>query len=249
MSKTKRKDSIRYSDPNMHQLGAPVEVRRHPKARRLTMRVSRTKRAVVVTMPLQCDLREAGQFIDRNLDWLRERIGSIPKPVPLSHGVHMPLRGDPHEIVFSDTPARGRSPVRVLTDELPNPKLVVSGRKAHAPRRLRDWCVEQARKDLDRCVHFHARQLKVSPKRIAIRDQSSRWGSCSTTGTLSFSWRLVMAPRFVLDYVAAHEVAHLAEMNHGPRFWKLVKETMPRMEEAKQWLQSYGMDLHRYGKE
>ena len=78
-------------------------------------------------------------------------------------------------------------------------------------------------------------------------EQASRWGSCSTTGVLSFSWRLILAPSHILDYVAAHEVAHLKEMNHGPRFWALVRQTMPAMDEAKRWLQIYGMDLHRYG--
>ena len=95
--------------------------------------------------------------------------------------------------------------------------------------------------------HRAAEQLGVAVKRISVRDQSSRWGSCSTTGLLSFSWRLVMAPPLVLDYVAAHEVAHLAEMNHGPRFWRLVVRMMPQMEEAKFWLRRNGMDLHRYG--
>ena len=79
-----------------------------------------------------------------------------------------------------------------------------------------------------------------------LRDQSSRWGSCSTTRVLSFSWRLILAPPNVLDYVAAHEVAHLAQMNHGPKFWALVAKTMPQMEEARAWLRVYGMDLHRY---
>ncbi|HXF55674.1 MAG TPA: M48 family metallopeptidase, partial [Hyphomicrobiaceae bacterium] len=94
---------------------------------------------------------------------------------------------------------------------------------------------------------FHAANLKLKPKKIAVRDQSSRWGSCSTTGVLSFSWRLVLAPPYILDYVAAHEVAHLAEMNHGPRFWKLVERMVPRSGEAREWLRVYGMDLHCYG--
>ena len=89
--------------------------------------------------------------------------------------------------------------------------------------------------------------VKLRPKRLTVRDQTSRWGSCSSTGALSFSWRLILAPPLILDYVAAHEVAHLAEMNHGPRFWALCRKTMPRTDEAKTWLQVYGIDLHRYG--
>jgi predicted metal-dependent hydrolase len=112
---------------------------------------------------------------------------------------------------------------------------------------LREWLCAEAMRDLDQRVACHAARLHLKPKRIAVRDQSSRWGSCSTTGVLSFSWRLILAPSQILDYVAAHEVAHLKEMNHGPRFWALVRESMPAMDEAKRWLQIYGMDLHRYG--
>ncbi|MEZ5854945.1 MAG: SprT family zinc-dependent metalloprotease [Hyphomicrobiaceae bacterium] len=127
------------------------------------------------------------------------------------------------------------------------PRLLVSGDLEHAPRRLRDWLQSEARKDLgERCDH-HAEQLGLKIRRITVRDQKSRWGSCSSDGQLSFSWRLILAPPLVLDYVAAHEVAHLAEMNHGPRFWKLVKKTMPRLEEAKLWLRTKGMNLYRYG--
>jgi len=93
----------------------------------------------------------------------------------------------------------------------------------------------------------HTRALGVKAKRIAVRDQATRWGSCSTTGVLSFSWRLVLAPPRILDYVAAHEVAHLVEMNHGARFWALVERLIPAMKEDKRWLQVYGLDLHRYG--
>jgi hypothetical protein len=92
-----------------------------------------------------------------------------------------------------------------------------------------------------------ADELGVKVRRITVRDATSRWGSCSTTGVLSFSWRLVLAPAAILDYVAAHEVAHLKEMNHGPRFWALVEQTYPDMRSAKRWLQAHGMELHRYG--
>lgn len=241
--------TVPLSDPRFDELGAPVEVRRHPKARRLTLRVSRTRRAIVVTLPAQCDVGEAGSFVHRHIDWVRERLGSIPEPVPFRDGAFMPLRGEPHRIVFSAT--RLEAPV-ICLDRLDGAKfgvLNVGGNRAHAPRRLREWLFEAARTDIDERILLHAKRLCVKPRRLTIRDQTSRWGSCSSNGSLSFSWRLIMAPPFVLDYVAAHEVAHLREMNHGPNFWRLVKETMPRMDEAKSWLQIYGMDLHRYGVE
>lgn len=228
------------------ELGCPVEVRRHPGARRLTLRVSRTRRAVIVTLPVQCDLGEAGSFINRNIEWVRERLNSLPRPVPFGHGALLPLRGEFHRIVFDGKRARGRV-VEQRAAEIGLPELRVSGRVEHAARRLRDWLFDEARRDLDARVMHHARNLGVKPKRIGVRDQATRWGSCSTTGSLSFSWRLILAPPRILDYVAAHEVAHLKEMNHGPKFWALVARTMPDMKDAKVWLQLYGIDLHQYG--
>jgi len=228
-------------------LGAPVEVRRHAGARRLTLRVSRTRRAVIVTLPLQCDLGEAGSFLNRNIDWVRARLDSLPQPVEFADGAFLPLRGETHKLMFTGTnSARGRGVV-VRHAELPFPELHVAGHIENAPRRFGDWLAAQAKSDLSERVAHHASVLGVKPVRIAVRDQASRWGSCSTTGVLSFSWRLVMAPPAILDYVAAHEVAHLREMNHGPRFWALVRHSFPALDEAKRWLQIYGLDLHRYG--
>lgn len=228
---------------------APVEVRRHPTARRLTLRVSRTQHAVVLTMPRSSDLREADNFLMRNRDWVCERLERVPEPVPFDEGVLFPLRGVPHEVVF----LRERSRAGVVSIEArPGrrlPGLVVSGAEEHAPRRLRDWLVAEAGRDLQERVVHHAARLGVRARRITVRDQKTRWGSCSSNGQLSFSWRLVLAPPLVLDYVAAHEVAHLLEMNHGPRFWRHVKRTLPRMDEAKAWLRIHGMDLYRYGVE
>jgi len=230
----------------LEALGAPIEVRRHPAARRLTLRVSKTKRAVIVTVPAACRMEEAGKFLKSNLDWVRERLGRVPAPVPFADGVRIPVRGRLHRVDFTGV-ARGKAVVEIADADAGMPRLLVSGRAEHAPRRLRDWLVEQARFDLDASVARHARSMGVKARGLRLRDQTSRWGSCTVGGLLSFSWRLILAPRHVLDYVAAHEVAHLIEMNHGPRFWKLVARAMPRLEEAKRWLRLHGADLHRYG--
>lgn len=245
MRQSKTAALVAFNDGDVRNLGAPVEVRRHAGARRLTLRVSRTRRAVIVTLPLQCDLDEADLFLNRNIEWVRARLESLPRQVSFGDGVYLPLRGTPHRIVFTGKSERS-APV-TCADAGPHPELHVSGAAEHAPRRLSDWLASEARRDLGKAVTRHAKMLGVSPKKISIRDQASRWGSCSTTGALSFSWRLILAPSTILDYVAAHEVAHLREMNHGARFWALVQSTYPDLDQAKRWLQIYGMDLHRYG--
>ena len=236
----------------MEALGAPIEVRRHPAARRLTLRVSKTKRAVVVTVPAQCRMEEAGRFVESNLDWVRERLGCVPEPVPFADGARIPLRGRLHCLCFSGI-TRARPVVEVATPPgapgTPGamPRLLVSGRIEHASRRFKDWLLEQARADLDACVARHSRTLGVRARSISLRDQTSRWGSCTAGGLLSFSWRLIMAPAHVLDYVAAHEVAHLQEMNHSPRFWHLVESVCAETDAARAWLNREGPRLHAIG--
>ncbi len=227
-------------------LEEPVEVRRHPKARRMTLRISRTQRTVIVTLPMQCDLAQAGQFLSNHLDWVRDRLTKMPAAMPFVDGGMVSLRGIPHRIIFNGA-RRAAAPVVTRISGIDTRELHVAGAIETAPRRLRSWLIEQARQDLKERVAYHTGRLGLKAHKISVRDQTSRWGSCSSKGNLSFSWRLVMAPPQILDYVAAHEVAHLAEMNHGPRFWALVRKTCPQMDEAKQWLQAYGIELHRYG--
>ena len=125
---------------------------------------------------------------------------------------------------------------------------VVPGEAAHQARRLIDWLKDEAQKDLEARSACHATRLGVSVKAIRMRSQVSRWGSCSSTGTINYNWRLVLAPPFVLDYVAAHEVAHLVEMNHSPAFWATVKRTLPEMEKGRAWLKAHGRELMIYGR-
>ena len=246
MNKSRTKKSVRYAALDVGGLIAPIEVRRHPSARRLTLQVHPTRRAVVVTVPARCRLDEANTFVSRHLDWVRDKLGNLPEAIPFAPGARIPVRGVMHTLDFVGADSSGNIVSHGLCARGGH-SLVVHGRREHATRRLRDWLIAEARSDLDDRVTWHSRRLGLRARRITVRDQSSRWGSCSSTGQLSFSWRLVMAPSLVLDYVAAHEVAHLAEMNHGDRFWTLVEKTMPELEEAKRWLRRNGHELHRYG--
>jgi predicted metal-dependent hydrolase len=143
--------------------------------------------------------------------------------------------------------AGARGTVWTETNQHGERLLCVAGDGPHVDRRVSDFLKREARRDLEIANARAAATLGVKIKRLSIRDQSSRWGSCSTTGALSYSWRLILAPPFVLDYLAAHEVAHLVEMNHSPRFWRLVDRLCPHARRAKPWLELHGTDLHRYG--
>ena len=138
-----------------------------------------------------------------------------------------------------------RTPVWIDRDAM-RPTLRVEGNPAHSSRRLLDWLKREARRRIDERVFWYAAQLGVRPRRITIRDTTSRWGSCSSARSLSFSWRLILAPPAVLDYVVAHEVAHLRELNHKPRFWRLVESLGPEIDQSQTWLSEHGALLHRY---
>ncbi|MBV8939567.1 MAG: M48 family metallopeptidase, partial [Alphaproteobacteria bacterium] len=124
--------------------------------------------------------------------------------------------------------------------------LLVAGEPDFVPRRVRDWLKAEARREIARRAEAHAEALGCRIRRITLRDTVSRWGSCSSDGRLSFSWRLMLAPAEVLEYVVAHEVAHLREMNHSAAFWRIVAQRCPYHAEARAWLKRHGAQLYRY---
>ena len=182
--------------------------------------------------------------MERHREWVRVRLVRLPQPVPFGADALVPVRGIPHRIAHCPD-ARGT--VWTASGADGTPTLCVAGEAPHVARRVQDFLKREARQDLAEAVRRYAAALGVSIGRLTLRDTASRWGSCSARGDLSFSWRLVMAPPFVLDYLAAHEVAHRLEMNHGPRFWRLVEQVCPHRREAEAWLRRHGSDLHRYG--
>jgi len=220
-----------------------VRLRRNRSARRYTLRIHAATREVLLTMPLRGSLADAKAFAQRNGGWIATRLGRLPEAAPFVDGAIVPLRGRPHRIVHRPG-ARGT----VWTETVDGEALVcVAGGLPHIPRRVADYLKREARRDFDAASRRYARALGAAVARVTVRDTSSRWGSCSATGALSFSWRLILAPPHVLDYLAAHEAAHLVELSHAPRFWRIVRRICPEMDRAKAWLDAHGADLHRYG--
>ena len=222
----------------------PIQLRRHRQARRYTLRVQTASRVVVLTMPLRGTVKDARTFAERNGGWIAARLKRLPQPIPFAAGLELPLRGVPHRIVHRVS----RGTVWIEADET-EPLLCVTGNAEHLARRVRDFLKREAKRDLEVASRRHAAMLGVAVKRISVRDQTSRWGSCTAKGVLSYSWRLILAPPYVLDYLAAHEVAHLVEMNHSRKFWRVVAHIYPDWQRAKAWLNAHGTALHRYGED
>ena len=221
-----------------------VRVRRHRQARRYTLRIHSVTREVVLTMPPRGSLKQAREFAEKHGGWIAARLGRLPEPAPFAHGAVFPLRGVEHRIAHRQ---EQRGTVWIESGAGDERLLCVAGEEPHIARRVSDFLKREVKSDLESASRRAADALGVAIKRVSIRDPSSRWGSCSTTGVLSYSWRLIFAPPFVLDYLAAHEVAHLIEMNHSRRFWRVVEGLCPHVARAKSWLDAHGPDLHRYG--
>ncbi|GLK68582.1 M48 family metallopeptidase [Hansschlegelia plantiphila] len=223
----------------------PIAVRRSGQARRMTLRVRAATRDVTLTLPDGASISGARDFIERHVGWIEQRLARLPEQIPFAPGETIPIRGVGHRIVLQDGL---RGAVRIepgLRGD--GPLLVVHGGPAHAARRVADYLKREARKEFVAAAARHAATLGVAIGRITMKDTTSRWGSCSASGDLAFSWRLILAPPHVLDYLAAHEVAHRREMNHGPRYWANVARLVPDFERAETWLKAHGATLHRYG--
>ncbi|WP_297754116.1 SprT family zinc-dependent metalloprotease [uncultured Shimia sp.] len=214
----------------------PVVMRRSSRARRISLRVSRLDGRVTLTLPKGVREREGLEFVLEKADWLRKQLADRPDQVRVGLGSEVLLEGRRLQVVAG----AGRQ-VRVSGGEI-----AVPGDPARVGARVQGFLKEQARARLVAASDRYAARLGRPYARLTLRDTRSRWGSCSSKGALMYSWRLIMAPASVLEYVAGHEVAHLQEMNHSDRFWDLVEEIHGPYAAPRRWLRDHGEELHRY---
>jgi predicted metal-dependent hydrolase len=224
-------EALTFGDPEIE-----VTLRRNTRARRLVLRVARDGRGPTLTVPPGVNMATARAFLAGNEIWLRDRLAAAPASVAVADGTVLPF-GDRQLTVRA---SEGR---RMLAQ---GGALLVPGPRAQLPVRVQAWMREAARAALCERVAHYAALLGRRPGRLTLRDPRSRWGSCASSGDLMVSWRLVMAPEAVRDYVAAHEVAHLVEMNHAAPFWCVVRRLCPGFETPRAWLRANGAGLHAY---
>ncbi len=212
------------------------------RARAISLRIDPTRRIAIATAPSERHLKTAARFASERAGWIARELARLPQTAALAPGALAPLRGRMHALAFEP----GRAGVRVEEGE--PPRIVVAAPDAglYAARLMR-FFRHEARLDLCQRVSEYTAALGVAAARVHVKEIRSRWGSCSSDGGLSFSWRVILAPPFVLDYLVAHEVAHLVEMNHSRRFWAQVKKALPDFERGRAWLHEHGAALHAVG--
>lgn len=228
-------EAIRIGDPAIE-----IRLRRHPRARRMVLRVGpgagQGGAAPTLTLPPSVSLGRARAFALDQEGWLRSRIADAPGRIAVRDGLSLPFRGGAILVLAAPD---GRL-------ALEGGALRVPGPEAMLPARAAAFLREAARQRCLAASEAHARRLGARIGRLTLRDTRGRWGSCTAAGDLMFSWRLILAPDSVLDYVAAHEVAHLEEMNHSKSFWAVVARLRPDFAEPRDWLRRNGPGLMAY---
>jgi len=223
--------------------GQKVTVRMeiNPRAKRLILRLDEKAREAVAVAPRAGDLAAAAAFASERVDWIAASLARVPERVAFEPGAVIPVRGEPCRLSLEGPGRRAR----LVTE----PALVLQapGAQETFAARITRYLKRAALSDLGDAVDAHCHALGVQAARITVKDTRSRWGSCTSDARLSFSWRLICAPPAVLDYVAAHECAHLLEMNHSDRFWAHVERICPDWKRQRRWLRTNGRELHAIG--
>jgi predicted metal-dependent hydrolase len=222
------------------EIGASLTIRVSRRARRIALRVMGAGRGVELVLPRGVSKKVGLGFLAAKRGWIAARLDALPRPVPFAEGAIIPVLGVPHRIRREGDPG---APWVAIADG----EIRVRGDRTAIARPVRDHLVMLARSELSHRARACAARLGRPVARVGVRDTRSRWGSCSAAGNLSFCWRLILAPQSVIDYVVAHEVAHLVEMNHGPRFWRLVDSLHPGTAAARAWLKEHRAELLCYG--
>lgn len=225
-------------DPLVAPREVPVLWRRSARARRVSLRLDAVAGAVVLTLPVRAARARGLELLERHAAWVLKQVEGLAPALEFRDGAEVPLGGVPHLVRHEP----GRRVARIEDGAL-----VVGGDAAGLARRVERLLRAEALRRIAARVAVHAAALGVRPAAVRLKDTRTRWGSCAPDRTLSFTWRLVMAPDWVLDYVVAHEVAHLREMNHGPRFWALCESRTPHRAAATAWLKRHGPGLLRAG--
>ncbi len=219
-------------------LTLPVVIRKHAKSQRMVIRYHPTQHHVVLTLPRYVTIKQGLHFVEEKRNWIAQRIQEHTRQVPFADGNIIPLLG----MKYTLRHVGGRGVVRIAGGEI-----IVPGAAEFMVRRVREFLKRVAHDTIAELAHEKAKIIGKQVKKITVRDTSSRWGSCSYDGNLSFSWRLVFAPFEILEYVTCHEVAHLKHHDHSKAFWMATGLLYPDYDKAKDWLKLHGSDLYAYG--
>ncbi len=232
-----------HSDPLVDVEGemVPVKIRRNPRARRISMRADAVKREIRITMPNYTPTNVAMDFVAQKHQWIAARLQSAPDAAPVSRGSEIAVEGEVHVIEWqADWPRAIRRSEGTIR---------LGGPESMIEARVLRWLKAEARRVYTDEIAYYCEQAGQPIPRLSLGDPRSRWGSCSSRGTISLSWRLIMAPAHVRRSVIAHEVAHIRHMDHSPAFYGWLDQLFEGdRKAADRWLKMHGTGLQRVGR-
>lgn len=220
-----------------------VTLKRSKRAKRLALRLDPTERVINLVVPERMPLHKAYKFARNHEDWVRKTLGKLDPPMPFKDGANLPVFGDTVRLSIHTNPALKRTKI-IQHDDI----LEVQTYMDDPTNRITAHLKKLARTGLADMATDKAGIINKTISSVTVRDTKSRWGSCSHKAELSFSWRLIFAPYDAIDYVVAHEIAHLIHMDHSKNFWSLCKSLSCNYTEGKSWMKNHGNSLMRYGK-
>ncbi len=227
----------------MPELDHYIKVKHSKRARRVGLRFDVQDRVVYLVVPKRASMKTAYKFAQEHESWIREKIDTLPPLVPYEHGRIIPLLGENMTLDITYDPTLKRTDIKLIEHSI-----FVKTNKEDPSSRIEQFFIKLARERLSKLAHEKAASIDKKIRDIQIRDTKSRWGSCGEEGQISLSWRLIFAPYLAMDYVVAHEVAHLVHLNHSKAFWNVCRNLSDDFLEGEYWMQNHGQELMRYGK-
>lgn len=219
-------------------VGMDIEVRQSHSLRKLVLHIDSKNRIPVLSVPKFCSRKRAIEFVNENMDWISEQLQKLPEIRYFKDGEQILLFGQSVTIKHMPT-ARGGV-------WLEQGFLCVSGKQEFLHRRVRDYIRKKAADEFYKLSSELAKQIGCKVNRVIIKDTKSRWGSCSSLNNINYSWRIALAPDFVINYLMAHEVSHLKHQDHSDEFWQCVASLCPEWSKGNSWLRRYGKTLYAY---
>lgn len=228
-----------YLSVTLNGQSHPVAIKRHAKAKKLKLRLSRAGGEISLTMPPKLPISQGKAFIEQNLNWLALEMEQALPIIPVGHGIDIPIQGTLTPIKYHSDDSR-RIQMRDQTVWVPADDTGLTG------ARLKRWLMKNARHHIEESLAYHQNVMNITIRDVGIGDMKTRWGSCAYNGSLRFNFRLIMAPKEVMDYVVIHELAHRRHMDHSRQFWQLVGDYCPDYKEQRLRLKTLAADLQRY---
>ena len=218
-----------------------IEIKNNPRAKRISLRLNAKTGKFDLTLPQYANLHTAYKFVESQKQWIDQHLNALPAPIHIKDGTTIPILGTNRKLHITKNPTSARTQI-----ELTNHALIMHTHLESPEKRLEKFLKTIGKESFTQLAQEKAKAINKTITSITLRDPKSRWGSCSEDGKIMLSWRLILAPHAAMDYVIAHEIAHLTHMNHSKAFWTLCRELSHDFLEGSHWMQEHGNSLLRY---